>query len=489
VSILEKTSWRRPRKALREKEKHANRGNQRPVLVAGQIVLSAALLLFVWLVPAKASASWPQLGVSQSYRNFGWDEQLHPGEYKESEDITASEAWGPLQISRLRVIVPWDLAGRPKTDGRRIEFEKWLARAHALGAEPYVVFGPSEKSPTSTDEMHTPPHWEKVPTRLTANPAYNVSVEEGDPRYDAHKEALVAPTPAAYKAAIADFLATWGYGVTGGGVEVIGAWNEPNVTTVNMSIPGGISGPVFLPGGKEVKMTAVDCENGTASGWKYYCGKCPSASEATESNCGPMEAAWLWRYAVEDMAIQCGEFGTEKECKVVAGEFDSSPAHTTSTGTWKYWNTYANKITKVAGSLVPAVISFHAHRDAEPLGAHGSNDCEPTGANRTWCVTYTFRQWLNGYIGWSVLPSVWNTETGAQHAGGSYSSNADTEQNHRFNQLISLSEENAVKRLYYFNFQSQGSTDRGWIDEGENVNQRKRTIWTTIKCRPTMPAC
>ncbi len=462
------------------------RASLRSSVVLYPVVLFTALLLLASLGPARASASWPQLGVSQSYRNFGWDESLHPGEYKASEDITASEAWSPLQISRLRVIVPWDLAGRLLTDGRRIEFEHWLARVHALGAEPYVVFGPSEKSPTSTDEMHTPPHWEKVPTRLNPNPAYNVSVEEGDPRYDSHKEALVAPTPAAYKSAVADFLATWGYGVSGGGVEVIGAWNEPNVATVNMSIPGGISGPVFLPGGKEVKMTAVDCENGTANGWKYYCGKCPSASEASETNCGPMEAAWLWRYAVEDMAIQCGGFGVS-ECNVVAGEFDSSPAHTSSTGTWKYWNTYANKIAKIGGGASPSIISFHAHRDAEPLGTHGSSDCSPSAP--TWCVTYTFRQWLNGYTGWSALPAVWNTETGAKHEGGTYSSSADTEQNHRFNQLITMSEENNIKRLYYFNFQSHGSTDRGWIDEGENVNQRKRTIWTTIKCRPAMPAC
>jgi hypothetical protein len=387
--------------------------------------------------------------------------------------------------------VPWDIAGRPPTDGRRIEFEHWLARVHTLGAEPYVVFGPSEKSPTSSDEMHGgSPHWKNVPTRLTSNPAYNVSVAESDPRYDPHKEALVAPTPAAYKAAVADFLATWGAGVPGGGVEDIGAWNEPNVATVNMSIPGGISGPVFLPGGKETKMTAVDCENGTASGWKYYCGKCPSASEANETNCGPMEAAWMWREAVVDMAVACGGFGTN-ECVVVAGEFDSSPAHTTSTGTWKYWNTYANKIVKIGGGVSPAIISFHAHRDAEPLGANGSSDCSPSALS--WCVTYTFRQWLNGYTGWAALPEVWNTETGAQHAGGSYSSNADTEQNHRFSQLISISEENNIKRLYYFNFLSHAAenspSDRGWIKTGENVNAAKRSIWTTIKCRPAMPAC
>jgi hypothetical protein len=83
---------------------------------------------------------------------------------------------------------------------------------------------------------------------------------------------------------------------------------------------------------------------------------------------------------------------------------------------------------------------------------------------------------------------IWDTEVGAEHDSGASSSTPDVAQEHRFEHLIEISEQAHVKRLYYFNFQGTG-VDRGLIEPGETVNTSTRPIWTTIKCRPAMPAC
>jgi hypothetical protein len=440
-----------------------------------RLALLATLLLSLSGVARAQAASWPQFGVSQSFRDFGYNGDANS--YDPTHDVTTSPLWGPLNVTRLRAIVPWDIAGRPLNDPRRLEFQHWLDRVNQLHAQPYVVFGPTEEK-SSTDQIHNPPDWKNVQTRIP-NPALNVSSKGGLPQ-DSSKEAFVAPPVDQYRAAIADFFATWGP-KTAGHVEVVGAWNEPNDPKPNVGLPGGMTGPVFLPGGS-VEMTAVECPNGNGKGWSFYCGRCPSGASA--SNCGPLEAALLWTAAVRDAVVACGGFGVG-HCEVVAGEFDSSPAPTTSSATWKYWNTYGAKLRSVSG-LSPDIVSFHAHYDAEPLGTHDGksahHDCTPT--NPDWCVTSTFRKWLNGFNAWSGPPALWNTETGVAHDPGSFSKSPEMEQQHRLNQLIALSNENHVSRLYYFNFQTHGGEDRGLVDQGPNVNTRARAVWKSVSCRP-----
>lgn len=426
------------------------------------VAVALSVLGLLAVVSSQAQAFPPEFGVSQSYRNFGL--KVNEGPYVPTKDVSKSIFWAPLQVARLRVIIPWDIAGRPASDGIRQEFQAWLNRVNQMGARPYVVFGPTERTP-STDQVHSPAHWSNVTTRRTA------------------PTGLVAPPGSVYKAAIKDFLTTWGQG-TPGNVQVIGAWNEPNVGEVNMAIPGSIDGPVYLPGGT-VKMT-----------------DCPGSSFNT---CGPLAAAWYWEHAVEGMIETCG-FGNGNSCRVVAGEFASSPGNTISSPAWTYWTTYANKINAI-GPFTPMVISFHAHRDAEELGANnvyqkdangnyvldsngnkikiGNHDCK--AGQTQWCVTTTFRQWMNAY-GWTGLMDVWNTETGARHASGESPSSADTAQNNRFNHMLSISDSANVRRLYYFNFQGSG-TDRGLIDADTTVDTRARPIWTTIRCRQTPSSC
>ncbi len=410
-----------------------------------RFVLALSLAISMLLISAVSAAAFPpEFGISQSYRNFGL--KTNEGPYDPYKDVSKSIYWAPLNVKRLRVIIPWDIAGRPAGDGIRQEFQAWLNRANQLGADPYVVFGPTERTP-STDEAHSPAHWSNVQTRF------------------ADDSALVAPPGLVYKTAIKDFLDTWGPG-TAGDVREIGAWNEPNVGKVNMAIPGSIDGPVYLPGGT-TKMT-----------------DCPGASFNT---CGPLAAAWYWEHAVEGMIEECG-FGNGNDCEVVAGEFASAPGNGTSSEAWQYWTKYANKIYAI-GPFVPELISFHAHRDAEELGANnvynekgekiGNHDCK--SGQKQWCVTTTFREWMTAY-GWTGLVQIWNTETGARWASGESQSSADTAQNNRFNWLTQISDEANVRRLYYFNFQGSG-TDRGLIDSGSGVDTRNRTIWNTIRCR------
>ena len=109
-----------------------------------------------------AHAAWPQFGVSQSFRNFGL--KTDEGAYDPAKDVSKSIFWAPLQISRLRVIVPFDLAFRSESDGRRQEFQHWLARANELGAEPYVVFGPTELKTNVVDPAVYPKEVFRTPT-------------------------------------------------------------------------------------------------------------------------------------------------------------------------------------------------------------------------------------------------------------------------------------------------------------------------------------
>lgn len=423
-------------------------------------LLGAAVssLLGVLVVVAPLAEATPQMGISQSFRNFG----QNGASYDPTQDITKSIFWSPVQISRLRVVVPWDIAGRLPSDGRRQEFQAFLDRANTLGAEPFVVFGPSERSP-STDDVHG--HWTNVQTRRT-NPTGHV-----------------APTVAIYELAMADFVATWGPG-TAANVRWVGAWNEPNRGAFEMSLPGHLEGKwhVYLPG-STTRMQ--DC-TGTST-----------------TNCGPVLAAHYWNRAATKLFQQCVS-GIGTTCDVIAGEF-AATAGVPGDPAYVYWTKYANKIYDLA--LIPYRWSFHAHRDAEALGANwtyqkdangefvldangnkiktGDHDCR--AGQRQWCVTYTFRQWMNA----NGLGSkgLWNTETGAQHASGTSGLTADVAQNSRYNDLIQQSDANNVSRLYYFNFQTEGADDRGWIDQGSDVDTRHRPIWTTVRCRLTPTNC
>jgi hypothetical protein len=412
------------------------------------VPLAVAMILSTAI---SAGAFTPEFGISQSYRNFGL--KVENGPYNPNEDVSRSIYWGPLNVPRLRVVIPWDIAERSSSDPRRQEFQHWLNRATALGAEPFVVFAPTERSP-SVDAAHSPAHFSPVTT------------------YDATNKHFIAPSGSIYKIAVQDFLATWGPNGTDPARDVkeIGAWNEPNRGDFQMAIPPQLEGQVYLPGNTYAMNDISHCPTG-----------------ATTSNCGPLLAAWYWEHAVEAMIERCG-FGNGNTCKIVAGEFASS-AGTDKGSAWPYWNTYANKIESI-GPFTPEIISFHAHRDAEELGANitesGANhDCK--AGQTKWCVTTTFRQWMDAF-GWSGLVQIWNTETGARHLSGTSPSGPDTAQNNRFNWMMQISDEANVRRLYYFNFQGSGA-DRGLIDDGSTVDTRNRPIWNTIRCRHTPASC
>ena len=271
---------------------------------------------------------------------------------------------------------------------------------------------------------------------------------------------------------------TWGPGTTGN-VRYFGAWNEPNVEEVSQVLPGGAGNArVYLPenssGGYTNNHTMahandVGYPNCPAGSWTVY-------------NCGPKMAAYYWYYAVQEIiarATKCSEGPVG--CRIVAGEFAARVNHL-----W-YWDKYAGQIEAIS-SLRPGTISFHGHNDANPLTGNAS-DCKNGGASGN-CVTKTFDEWLSGEpYPWNdrSVMKIWDTEVGAEHDNGTSPSSDDVAQNNRFLHLIELSEKNHVERLYYFNFAGTG-TDRGLIDP-EPTLDTARPIWTTIKCRPAMPAC
>ncbi len=412
-----------------------------------RLVLVSLFALATMLLGASAAHAYPDIGISQSYRDFGLKVNENPA-YQPDEDVSRSVYWAPLNANRLRVIVPWDLAGRPAGDGRRQEFENWLKRVKELGGEPFVVFGTTERSP-STDDVSA--RWSNVQTRCCASGS--------DPDGD-----LVAPSGAVYREAVKAFLQTWGPGTGTAAraeVRIIGAWNEPNVGQVFQSIPNGIQGRVFLAGANAL-MNEVQpaCVSG-----------------ATATNCGPFGVAWFWVHAKNAMAEVCGN------CTVVAGEFNSNLGNKGS----EYWNTYAAKIESI-GQGLPKVISYHGHHDVMALGTFGANDC--TSSSHAGCITQNFRAWRNNRGGAWATMQVWDTEVGVQHEAGTSPSTDDIAQRNRFNHLIALQEQYGVSRLYYYNFQHQGGVnDRSLINtrvghESEGVNTVERPIWNAIRCRP-----
>ncbi len=424
-----------------------------------RLVLVSLLAVVLSLIFGSSARAYPQVGISQSFRDYGLNLDKGPS-YNPDNDVSRSVYWAPLEATKLRVIVPWDIADRAASDGRVQEFVNWLSRVKELGAEPFVVFGPTERA-SSTDTGHEPAHFSNVTSRRI-NPYYNGNTETAT-------EALVPPPTTVYRTAIEDFLATWGPG-TGGAtgvaeVRTIGAWNEPNVGKVSMGLPGGITGPVILAGGS-TRMWETQGSN-----------VCPSGS-STDSNCGPLAAARFWNNARAAMSAVCST------CKVVAGEFDSDGL----TNGPRFWALYAEKIEKL-GSDRPQVMSFHGHHDAEALGEHVSQDC--TSTNTQYCITRNFGEWLKG-LGkpWSTIP-IWDTEVGAGHFAGTSPSSDDIAQRNRFNNLINLEETYGVSRFYYYNFQHQGGVnDRSLIDSAtgpnpDGVNARPRPIWDAIRCRST----
>jgi hypothetical protein len=408
-----------------------------------RLVLVPLFAVLLSLLFSSSAQAYPEVGISQSYRDFGLNLSLG-GSYNSDRDVSRSVSWSPLKIERVRAIVPWDLAGRAPSDGRRQEFENWLKRAREMGAHPFVVFGPSERSP-STDNVHVPAHWSNVQTRCCS------------------PEALVAPNGTAYREAVKDFLATWGPGTTASTglaeVRAIGAWNEPNVAEVHMAIPGGITGGVFLAGGStRMKDIQAACSSG-----------------ATATNCGPLGVAWFWVHANNAMKALCST------CNTVAGEFNSNIDKLGR----EYWNTYANKIDSISPSEAPKVVSFHGHHDVRSLGSFGSADC--TSIDNSSCITKQFRDWLKERgAPWSGV-QVWDTEVGVQHPAGTSESSDDIAQRNRFNHLMELDNKYGVSRIYYYNFQHQaGKNDRSLLDSAEGnpagVNARRRPIWDAVRC-------
>ncbi len=410
------------------------------------VVLPVFILALLWS-GAVAQAAPPLIGISQSYRDFGL-KTTRSQSYEASHDVSKSTAWRDVGANTLRVIVPWDIALRPASDGIRREFENWISRARAsdVSADPYVVFGPTNSATNLANPSHV--------THRTA------------------PDGPVAPFVEDYRTAITAFMFTWGP-KTAAGIRLIGAWNEPNLKEVDMSIPNPYDGPIFLPK-----------SGGATTTWMSSLANCPSG--ATTSNCGPLMAAHYWKNANEVMNVACQ--GSGKDCYVVAGEFDSTPTAKS------YWNTYANKLQDIAP--LPTIISFHAHRDAHPLGEHTNasltvdHDCRP--GNEKWCVTAQFYTWLkNRKDGWSNRTNmrIWSTEVGVEYRGGYSTWEPNSEQWNRFNDLLAISEKYRVKRMYYFNFQGSGVTDRGLIEKGSTVNTATRKIWGKIKSMQCPGGC
>jgi hypothetical protein len=424
-------------------------------------VLSMFLAIMI-VSGGSASAAWPQFGISQSFRNFGL--KTDEGAYTSVRDVTKSPFWSPLNITRLRVIVPFDLAYRAESDGRRQEFEHWLARADELNAEPYVVLGPSEL----TTNVVEPKTYPKAVNRIPA----------GD--INAPNE-LVAPLVNVYRAAFSKFLDTWGPG-TPGDVRLIGAWNEPNVEQVSQSLPGGAgSARVYLPanesGGYSTEHSMGHPKSSEEPFYARIKNCTGSSSTWTVYNCGPRMAAYYWASAVEEMwkiPAKCAE--GSGSCQVVAGEFASRPKHE-----W-YWDKYSEQLGKVAG-FYPTVISFHGHNDAKPLG-----QTECTGTAYSKCITTTFHDWLRAQVNGIQYAEIWDTEVGAEFDSGESPSSTETAQNNRFNYMLGLSESNEVSRIYYFNFWG-GGTDRGLIESSPEttVFTKPRKIWETIRCKQAAP--
>lgn len=391
-------------------------------------------MLAAALAPAQAQAQdFPHFGISQSYRDFGIRNGA-PG-----VDVSSSKFWPGLQIKTLRVVIPWDIGNRPPSDGRRQEFQRWLDRIGQLEQlegheiEPLVTFGVSE---------------------LHGVPGVGTN----------------APTVSRYRSAIANFLAIWGPqgSSTAPPVRIIGAWNEPNVGNVDMSIPGGIDGPVYLPGGQ--RMDSSTC----------------AATPVTADNCGPRMAAFYWKEVRDQIAAACEGSGLPG-CYSVAGEFDGTPAD------YSYWNAYADQIDQLIDANYPRQIAFHGWRDGAPLNGKGHDCIVEQAATLNQCASYTFFKWLEGRTGTAPWDDrsymrIWNTEAGAKYMSGESSSDPPDPglaQRERVRNLIMASNRYGVVRIYYYNFQYQGaqqSGDSGLIETGD-VDFNQRPAWWWIKDR------
>lgn len=391
-------------------------------------------VLTVGVVAGQArAATMPYIGISQSFQDYGLKNGVT------SKDVSASTFWGGLHVGSLRVIVPWDIAGRPTTDPERKDFEHFLQRVAALQLsegitiDPFVVFGPTENKFNAIDGTDG---W--------------------------NDDGYVAPKVTTYQTAIHQFLALYGPQGSLGlpKVRIIGAWNEPNRGDFHMQLDGAPAGehPVIVQDGQRMDSPT-----------------CPSPASAT--NCGPRAAAYYWKTARDEMSTACT--GSGLSCYAVAGEFTSGFASTSQS----YWQAYSQQIDNIISTNYPTQISFHGHQDVDPLGA--SNDCV-SGGPLTNCITYVFDHWLSQRGGaWAnrTAMAIWNTEVHSFYTTTSGSTPGDYQRN-RFEHLVDLSNTYHVKRIYYFNFQAQGSDDYGLIAQGDiNAAGANRPLWWYIHDR------
>ena len=76
----------------------------------------------------------------------------------DSDSSTLTEPlWPGLGVSRVRIVVPYDVATTDGSAGlqRRVDFEQYLADASAAGVTPLVVFAPSQdvRAPGTDDPL------------------------------------------------------------------------------------------------------------------------------------------------------------------------------------------------------------------------------------------------------------------------------------------------------------------------------------------------
>jgi hypothetical protein len=205
----------------------------------GILVGLAALVIALALRPGDASAL-PIVGIADS-----------------EADTFAHADFNKMKVTRMRVIVPWDIAQR--TDPRRQEFNDWLnAFLQFKASNPDATFSVGFNR-ANDDPQH--------PTRVGRAP-----LEEG------------------YKAAFRDFVAAYGQHKN---YMRIGPWNEPNFNP-----PGSETDP-RLPNGSFLYESGGGCDS----------------ADPTVNNCGPRLAAYYYRWAREacgDCFLEAGNFaGTE----------------------------------------------------------------------------------------------------------------------------------------------------------------------------------
>lgn len=170
------------------------------------------------------------------------------------DDTFAHPSWAGLNVSRARVVVPWDVASRPTDDPRRAEFTRWLANARAYGVEPYVTMGPSDQV------------------------LYNGTCS------------MRAPTRDEFENAFNGLRATFG-------VTLIGVWNEPNFTK---QCTGGSLPRVVTPSGRafdEASCPSATTDNcgplASAFYWRLAKANCPTCIlPAGEFDSTPSDSYW-----------------------------------------------------------------------------------------------------------------------------------------------------------------------------------------------------